>query len=39
MIFGIDSFKTGTQRQVAYNPYIYADAETKKELAAAWKNE
>jgi hypothetical protein len=39
MIFGIDSFKTGTQRQVAYNPYIYADAETKKELAEAWKNE
>jgi hypothetical protein len=39
MIFGIDSSKTSTQRQVAYNPYIYADEATKKKLAADFAKE
>jgi hypothetical protein len=33
MIFGLDSSKSSTQKQTAYNPYIYADAENKKRLA------
>lgn len=37
MIFGIDSWNTGTQKQVAFNPYIYADAETRTRLANEWK--
>jgi hypothetical protein len=37
MIFGIDSWKTGTQQQTAYNPYIYADEETKIKLKEDWK--
>jgi hypothetical protein len=37
MIFGIDSWDTGTQKQTAYNPYIYADAETRTRLAEEWK--
>jgi hypothetical protein len=39
MVFGIDSMKTGTQRVTTYNPYIYADAETKKKLAEDWTYE
>jgi hypothetical protein len=39
MIFGIDSSKTSTQRQVAYNPYIYADEATKKKLATDFAKE
>lgn len=37
MIFGIDSWKTGTQQQTAYNPYIYADDETRITLRNEWK--
>lgn len=37
MIFGIDSWKTGTQQQTAYNPYIYADEETRATLREDWK--
>jgi hypothetical protein len=33
MIFGLDSSKSSTQKQTAYNPYIYADAENKERLA------
>jgi hypothetical protein len=36
MIFGIDSNKSSTQKQTAYNPYIYADAENKTRLAKEW---
>jgi hypothetical protein len=36
MIFGIDSAKSSTQKQTAYNPYIYADAENKKRLEKEW---
>ena len=39
MVYGIDSNKTGTQRVTTYNPYIYADAETRKQLADDWKTE
>jgi hypothetical protein len=37
MIFGIDSWNTGAQKTTAYNPYIYADAETRTQLANEWK--
>ena len=37
MIFGIDSWNTGTQKQTAYNPYIYADGESRARLAEEWK--
>jgi len=37
MIFGIDSWNTGPQKQTAYNPYIYADAETRAKLAEEWR--
>ena len=36
MIFGIDSNKSSTQKQTAYNPYIYADVENKKRLEKEW---
>jgi hypothetical protein len=36
MIFGIDSDKSSTQKQTAYNPYIYADGENKERLAKEW---
>ena len=39
MVFGIDSNKTGTQRVTTYNPYIYADAETRIQLAKDWELE
>ena len=39
MIFGADSWKTGTQQQTSYNPYIYADEETQKKLSDEWKLE
>ena len=39
MVFGIDSNKTGTQRITTYNPYMYANAETRKQLADDWKTE
>lgn len=39
MIFGIDSGKTSTQRQTAYNPYIYADGATKAKLAKEFAKE
>lgn len=37
MIFGLTSGDTGPQSQVAYNPYVYADGETRIKLAAEWK--
>jgi hypothetical protein len=37
MIFGITSAETGTQKQVAFSSYIYANAETKKKLEETWK--
>ena len=37
MIFGIDSWNTGPQKQTAYNPYIYADAETRAKIAEEWR--
>jgi hypothetical protein len=37
MIFGITSAETGTQKQVAFSSYIYANAETKKQLEETWK--
>lgn len=37
MIFGISSADAGTQKQVAYNPYIYADEDTRSRLAEEWK--
>jgi|688.fasta_scaffold121892_3 hypothetical protein len=37
MIFGIDSWDTGNQKQTAFNPYIYADGETRTKLANDWK--
>jgi len=39
MVFGIDSNKTGTQRVTTYNPYIYANAETRIQLAKDWEFE
>lgn len=37
MIFGLTSGDTSTQKQVAYNPYIYANSETRIKLAQEWK--
>ena len=37
MIFGVVSGASGTQKQVAYNGYIYASAEVKKQLEEEWK--
>jgi len=37
MIFGITSGETGTQKQVSFSSYIYADAETKKTLESKWR--
>ena len=39
MVFGIDSNKTGTQRVTTYNPCIYANAETRIQLAKDWELE
>lgn len=36
MIFGIDSWNTGVQKQTAYNPYIYADEEGRTKLRNEW---
>lgn len=38
MIFGIASADASTQKQVAYNAYIYADNETRELLATEWTN-
>lgn len=38
MVFGVESWNTGTQKQTAYNPYIYADAEAKIKLQKEWAN-
>ena len=37
MIFGVNSLETGTQKQVAYNAYIYANQETKTKLQEEWR--
>lgn len=37
MIFGINSLETGTQKQVAFSSYIYADEATRKELEKRWR--
>jgi len=36
MIFGVESWNTGTQKQTAYNPYIYADGEQREKLQREW---
>ena len=36
MIFGVESWDTGTQKQTAYNPYIYADGEQREKLQKQW---
>jgi hypothetical protein len=36
MIFGVESWDTGTQKQTAYNPYIYADGEQREKLQQQW---
>jgi hypothetical protein len=38
MVFGVESWNTGTQKQTAYNPYIYADSEAKIILQKDWAN-
>lgn len=38
MIFGVESWNTGTQKQTAYNPYIYADGDAKIKLQQDWAN-
>ena len=37
LIYGVDSANTGTQIQVAYNPYIYADAAGREKFQKEWK--
>ena len=37
LIFGLNAGDAETLKQVAYNPYIYADGETKKKLEEEWK--
>lgn len=37
MIFGINSLQTGTQKQVAFSSYIYADEATRKQLENTWR--
>ena len=36
MVFGVESWNTSTQKQTAYNPYIYADGEQREKLRNEW---